>query len=125
MKILIADDNPRIREIITRHLLQLTIKIDILECSDGDEAVELYNKEKPDLVLMDIVMGRLDGLKATKRIIKMDVGAKIIIVSQLSEEDYKQESFICGALDFVNKENLAELPNLIERIISQYKIKTT
>lgn len=124
MKILIVDDNERIRKLIARLLEKLNIPLKIIECENGEEAVNIYSEEKPDLVLMDIVMDRLDGLKATQRIVKADKDAQIIIVSQLSEDDYKQESLNSGAIEFLNKENLSELPKLLEKLISNYKIKT-
>lgn len=118
------DDNERIRKLIARLLEKLNIPLKVIECENGEEAVNIYSEEKPDLVLMDIVMDRMDGLKATKRIVEADKEAKIIIVSQLSEEDYKQEAIKAGAFEFLNKENLSQLPKLIENFITNYKIKT-
>ncbi len=122
MKILIADDNKRVRELLKKLLLSSIHQVELVESANGEEAVKCYLREKPDLVLMDIVMDRLDGLKATQRIVATNSEAKIIIVSQLSEDDYKQESLNSGAIEFLNKENLSELPRLIEKLLSKYKI---
>lgn len=66
VKILIVDDNERIRKLIARLLEKLNIPLKVIECENGEEAVNIYSEEKPDLVLMDIVMDRMDGLKALK-----------------------------------------------------------
>lgn len=67
---------------------------------------------------MDIVMDRLDGLKATRKILSLERTAKIIIVSQLQEEEYKQEAVEAGAIGFINKENLSVLTEIINKLMN-------
>jgi CheY-like chemotaxis protein len=116
VKIVIVDDNERIRKLIARLLEKLNIPLKVIECENGEEAVNIYSEEKPDLVLMDIVMDRMDGLKATQRIVKADKDAKIIIVSQLPEDEYKKEAINAGAIEFVNKENLSMLIQVVYKL---------
>lgn len=118
MKILIADDNKRVRELLKRLLLSSLHQVEFIESTNGEEAVNNFLKEKPDLVLMDIVMDRLDGLKATRKIISLEKTAKIIIVSQLQEEEYKQEAVEAGAIEFINKENLSVLTEIINKLMN-------
>ncbi|MBI5731550.1 MAG: response regulator transcription factor [Ignavibacteriales bacterium] len=118
MKILIVDDNERIRKLINKLLDKLNTPIDVIECADGEEAVKIYNEEKPDLILMDIIMKKLDGFSAIRRIRLISPKATIIVVSQLPEQEYRQEALDAGAVDYLNKENLILLPEMIENIFN-------
>lgn len=117
MKILIVDDNKRMRNLIKQVLSKLTSNNIFIECQDGEQAVEICGEEHPDFVLMDIVMNRLDGLKATQKIVAENKTVKVIIVSQLSEDEYRQEALNSGAVEFLNKENLFLLPELIRKFL--------
>ena len=121
MKILIVDDHQQIREIIKKLISKLPFKTDIFECGDGDKSIEIYQKEKPDLILMDLMMKRLDGFTTIRRIRLLSRDTVIIVVSQLPEQEYKQESLSAGANDFLNKENLNQLPKLIENLFINKK----
>lgn len=120
MKILIADDSSLVRNVIRRFLEKSFDHPYIIECSDGEDAVTIQRNEKPDLILMDIMMERMDGLEAIRQIKKHSPLSKIIVISQLPEEEYKQSAFDAGALDYLNKENLTELKCKIEK---QLKLK--
>lgn len=115
MKFLIADDSPLIRDVIRRFLEKSFDHPDIIECCDGDDAVALQRNEKPDLILMDIMMDRMDGLEAIRQIKKQSPLSKIIVISQLPEDEYRQAALDAGALDYLNKENLIELKDKIEK----------
>lgn len=120
MKVLIADDNQRIRSLIRKLLNQLPYEICILECENGEAAIEVFNSNKPDLILMDIMMEKLDGLSATRSIMHISSSAKIIIISQLSEQECKQEALNAGAVDYLNKEDLYKLPEIVEKITGKW-----
>lgn len=115
MKILIADDSPPIRNIIRKFIERTLENPIIIECSDGDEAVSIQKNEKFDLILMDIMMKRMDGFDAIRKILKNSPLLKIFVISQLPEDEYRSESLKIGVLEFLNKENLSELPNLIKK----------
>lgn len=119
MKVLLVDDHKQIREIIKKLLIKLPFNINIYECEDGEEAVKIYNEEKPDLILMDIIMKKLDGFSAIRRIRLVSPEAVIIVISQLPEQEYRQEALDAGAVDYLNKENLNELPRLIENLVQK------
>lgn len=113
MKVLIADDNKQMRDFIRNLLLRHISDLELIECSDGDEAVRLQKEHCPDLILMDIMMQRLDGLSAIRLIHKTLSTQKVIVLSQLPAEDYEEEAVLAGASKYLSKENLDRLPELI------------
>jgi CheY-like chemotaxis protein len=104
-KILIADDLEEIRE-----LLEVTFKSagyqSLFMAKNGKNAIEIARKEKPDLILMDIMMpGKIDGLEAT-RILKKDPGSKNSIIVMLTAQVQKNDrdrAFVYGADHFISK----------------------
>lgn len=115
MTIMIIEDNVKMRTLITKLLESELLDLQtIILCDSGKKAIELYHKNNPDWVIMDIDIKNLDGLAAAQRIIEIDPNAKIIILSQYDDLEYKQSAMELGAVDYVNKENL----NLITTILS-------
>lgn len=112
MKLLIVDDNPNIRVILKNICAHLFSSM--IECEDGDEAVEVFKKENPDWVLMDIMMKRLDGIEAAKKIIRISPNAKIIIISQFSDRAFIDEAIKAGAVRYLNKEELIKIEDIIK-----------
>lgn len=104
VRVLIADDAP-----ITRSLLRLWLKrhgsLDLVaEATDGVEAVDLARRERPDLVLLDLSMPRMDGLEAAVEIRRSLPAAKIIIFSAFSVERMGAPALLAGADIYVEKE---------------------
>lgn len=107
-KVLIVDDAMFMRAMI-RDILVNSGKYEIVgEASNGQEAIEKYQQVKPDLVTMDIVMPQMDGIEATREIIKVDPKAKIVMCSALGQEALVIESIAAGAKDFIVKPFSAE-----------------
>ena len=73
------------------------------EASDGKEAVAMYQQLKPDLVTLDIVMPKLDGVSALKQIIQDDPAARIVMVSAVNQKEKLIECIQAGAIDFIVK----------------------
>lgn len=73
------------------------------EAGDGVEAVALYERERPDLVTLDIVMPNLDGVAALRAIIELDPRARVVMVSAVNQREKLVECIQAGALDFVVK----------------------
>ncbi|MCJ7821347.1 MAG: response regulator [Bacteroidales bacterium] len=70
---------------------------------EGGEALNLYKKLKPDLVTLDILMKGKDGISTLKAIMKLDPGAKVIMVSALGLDDTKKEASELGASGYIVK----------------------
>ena len=114
MKLLIVDDNAAVRRLIRSIVLPLAA--DICECTDGAEALSAYLTERPDVVLMDIRMNKVDGIQATKQIKEVDGKARILIVTDFDDTELRQVSMHAGACGYVLKNNLLELVRLLEAI---------
>jgi two-component system chemotaxis response regulator CheY len=73
------------------------------EAKNGKDAADLYEKNNPDLVLLDITMPVVDGLEALSNIMEKDNEARVIIVSSLGNKDMIKEAITRGAKQFVTK----------------------
>ena len=75
----------------------------VAEARDGEEAIEMYRREKPDLVTLDIVMPKLDGVSALKSIMHLDPDACVVMVSAVNQKPKLVECIEVGAMDFIIK----------------------
>lgn len=111
MKLLIVEDSLSVRQILKSVVAPLAMEI--TECGDGGEALALYISNRPDFVLMDVDLGEMDGITATRRIKANDPHAKIIIVTNYDENDLREAARKAGACGYVLKENLLEVLELL------------
>ena len=114
MKLLIVDDHSAMRRMIGRVVIDMVS--DIEECGDGSEALAVYNQCRPDCVLMDIEMSRMDGITATREIILAFPSAKVVIVSKHDDEQIRAAARQAGACGYVLKENLMAIRELLEKL---------
>src|SRR5207249_4890003 len=119
--ILIADDHKLIRE--TWKLILNTDKRFrvIAECSNGEEAVEMAGKLRPNIALLDINMAPMTGIEAAPLIRKYSPGTKIIGLSSYSQPGYAKKMFQKGALGYVTKNSSHE--EMVEAILQVYHNK--
>jgi len=102
-KILIVDDQCELRE-----LVEITLKSEdyqVFQAENGKQAVEIATSEKPNVIVMDIMMPVMDGIEAT-RIIKSTPETKEYIVLMLtgeSKEEDKQKGFAAGVSGYLSK----------------------
>ncbi len=82
------------------------------ECTDGSEALAAYEKHHPDWVLMDLAMPEMDGLTATREIIRAFPDANIAIVTSFDDAGLRRAAAKAGASGYFIKENLFELRRL-------------
>lgn len=101
-RILIVDDAAFMRMMIKDILVNNGYEI-VGEANNGIKAVEMYKKERPDLVTMDITMPDMDGITAVKEIRKADPSARIIMCSALGQQSMVMDAIQAGARDFIVK----------------------
>ena len=109
--ILIADDNHDVRRMI-RSLIE-EIDADVIEATDGGSAVDAFEQQQPDWVVMDINMLPVDGLKALRTIRTKHPEARIIVISQYQDARTRETALAMGAYAFVGKEDLMSVRDLI------------
>ncbi|MFQ5672913.1 MAG: response regulator [Nitrospinales bacterium] len=120
-KILVVDDQTVVRELVTETLSASNYQIS--ECDNAEQAVEYAKAEKPDLILMDIMMpGRMDGLEAT-RIIKSDPSTQkctiIFLTAKMLPDDIKEAYRAGGSYYFLKPFSPMKLVAKIEKVLGQ------
>jgi two-component system chemotaxis response regulator CheY len=101
-KILICDDSILARKQLKDLISQYGTPT-FLEASDGQQAVDIYKKEVPDLTFLDIVMPIKDGTTAVKEIIEFNKDADIIVASSIGTQSQLRAAIEAGAKDFIQK----------------------
>ena len=126
IKVLLVDDHQIIRDGI-RCLLSYAEGIEVVgECSDGLEAISCAVSEKPDVILMDINMPKINGIDATKTIITDNPDSKILVLTVHDELAYISKMLHAGALGYVLKTtNKAELITAIKSVSKGEKYFST
>jgi two-component system, chemotaxis family, chemotaxis protein CheY len=116
MRILIVDDAPQMLKAF-RDILEAK-GYEVHEAENGEEALIKYAEVKPDIVLMDILMPKLDGISATKMILQEDPRAKIIVISAVGKSGLAEECLLAGAREFIVKPfKIRELLNSINSLV--------
>jgi CheY-like chemotaxis protein len=111
MTLLIVDDNLEMRQLIKR-IARRPGDV-FFDCEDGDEVLAAFTEHRPDWVVMDIEMKRMDGLKATAQLVARYPQAKVIIVTRHADPQTRTAAKEAGAAAFCGKDDLMSLPSLI------------
>lgn len=101
-RILIVDDAAFMRISIKNMLSKNGFEV-VGEAENGAVAVEKYQELKPDIVTLDITMPVMDGLTALKSIVRIDTGAKVVMVSAMGQEAMVRDAVLAGAKGFIVK----------------------
>ena len=100
-RILVVDDAAFMRMRCSKLLIENGYEV--IEAANGDEALERYKEHKPDGVLMDITMPKMDGIVTLQEIIKIDPAAKVAMVTAMGQHSMVMSAVKAGARDFVVK----------------------
>src|SRR5436190_7543886 len=120
--VLLAEDHTIVRQGF-RKMLELEEDIEIVgEAEDGRQAVAMVKKLAPAVVLMDIAMPLLNGLEATRQVLKAAPATKVVMLSAHNDDAYVQEATNSGAVGFLIKQSSAQ--NVCEAIREVDKGKT-
>jgi len=114
--ILIVDDSNLNRQILVDFLE--TKDFDIKEAVDGKQGLEMIQSEKPDIVLLDLIMPVMDGFETMENLIKMGISVPIIVITAYIKENTYVRCKELGAAGFLNKPvKMHELYNIISGIL--------
>ncbi len=118
MKLLIVDDSMIIRRGITMFAEKKGFEI-IGEAGNGIEALEIFQKNRPDAITMDITMPEMDGLECIRKIMQIDDTVNIVVISALIAQENMLDAMNAGAKGFVQKpfndEKLEKVFSLLEK----------
>jgi len=106
-RVLIVDDSMLIRRMV-KDTLQSDGWDVVGEASNGNDAVDLYQQLRPDMVTLDIIMPGSDGIEALRAILRINPKAKVVVVSALNQTKLISEAIRSGAQDFIAKPFLPE-----------------
>jgi two-component system invasion response regulator UvrY len=112
--VLIVDDQLPFRA-VARTVIGMTSGFSVSgEAESGEDAIAAVDEVHPDLVLMDINLGEMNGIEATRRIRAQHPEVEVILMSTYSEADLPADARDCGALAYVHKEDFG--PALVRQI---------
>ena len=118
--VLIVDDASFMRTVLKDIVKTNGLASQVIEAGDGVEGVRNYQKYKPDLVIMDINMPKADGIQALRAIMKLDPGAKVVMVSSVEQKAIVQDAIRLGARDYVVKPfDRSSVPLVLNKVLRQ------
>ncbi len=116
-RIMLADDHQLVRAGFRALLKQIPAVEVVAEAADGREALDLFEKHRPDVVLIDIAMPKLNGLEAIARITRDFPNAMVIVLSMYSNQEYVVQAIQAGARGYLIKEDaVSELKAAIKAV---------
>jgi YesN/AraC family two-component response regulator len=116
-KVMIVDDEPHVRKFVSLIMKRLGAT-NIVEASDGEQAVEMFRVEQPDLTLLDVNMPRMDGVETLRHIMAVKPEAVVVMLTSLTNRQTVEECSRLGATDYLRKDlPRAEMEAALQRII--------
>ena len=115
-KVLVVDDEWTIRDVLSQFLTEKGYEV--ILASHGEEAIELAEKENPDVILLDVRMPGIDGIETCRRLKEEDKTRSVPVIMITAFQDREIEAYLEGADDFVVKPfNMVEISYRIESML--------
>ena len=119
VSLLVVDDSLIMRKAIIKYLEKFHVEL-VGTANNGDKALELFQKYRPEVVTLDITMPGLDGLNVLKEMIRINESAKIIVITALSDKETGLRAINLGAKSYLSKPfSQKKLEDIFEKIIAQ------
>src|SRR5882762_7658693 len=101
MRVLIADDDPEVRDVLAEAFRMEGL--DVLEAANGLEALLYVKRDRPDAVVLDLMMPRLGGVEALKRIHSFNPGIRVLVVTGTDDPELQRQATAAGAAGVFTK----------------------
>ncbi len=119
IKVFLADDHKMFRDGLKAQLDNVDEMVVVGEANDGREAVKMLEELKPDVAVLDVAMPMLNGIEATRNVLKSLPGLKIVMLSMLADQMYVVEALKAGASGYLLKEeSFSQLLEAIKIVLS-------
>lgn len=102
-KILLVDDEVHIRKFVSLILKQLGDPV-ITEAGNGEDALEAYRAGRPELVLLDVNMPRMDGMETLRKLKEIDPACVVIMLTSLANRESVERALELGAVNYIRKD---------------------
>lgn len=106
-KVLIVDDEAHIRKFVGLIVKQFG-RPKLFEAPNGQEAITIYQRETPDLVLLDINMPVMDGIETLKRLREINPGCVVVMLTSLAGRSHVENAIALGAVNYIRKDTPKE-----------------
>ncbi|MDB6127915.1 MAG: response regulator receiver protein [Verrucomicrobia bacterium] len=106
--ILLVDDEAHIRKFVGMILKQLSAAISLIEASNGAEALVIYERDHPDLVLLDVNMPVMDGIETLRALRNIDPACVVVMLTSLANRKTVEETVELGAAGYILKDTPKE-----------------
>ena len=118
MNILIVDDDKLVCQAL-KTILQADEEIKVIDIGhSGEDAITLFQKHNPDIILMDIRMNNMTGLEAGETILEMNKNAKLLFLTTFADDEYIIKALKIGAKGYILKQNFESIIPAIKAVIS-------
>jgi CheY-like chemotaxis protein len=120
-KVLVVDDEAHIRKFVTQLVLSLGEPTVVLEAANGNEAVAIYERERPVLVLLDVNMPRVDGIETLRKLKLLDPDCIVVMLTSLVNRHTVEECLHLGAVAYLRKDNPPEdMTSRLRKIVADW-----
>jgi len=119
--ILLIDDEAHIRKFVGLILKQQLGNPTILEAANGQEGIDAYQRESPDLVLLDISMPVMDGLQTLRRLKEIDPDCLVVMLTSMANRQTVEDAQVHGAVNYIRKDTpKEEIARAIAQTVATY-----
>jgi CheY-like chemotaxis protein len=117
-KVLVVDDEAHIRKFVSLMIQSLGDPV-VLQAANGNEALQVYERERPNLVLLDVNMPRIDGLQTLRNLKHFDPACTVVMLTSLVNRQTVEECLRLGAAGYLRKDNPPdEMTEQLKKIIA-------
>lgn len=118
IQLLVVDDSAFMRSYLKRLLIDSDFEV-MAEARSGEEAIAIYERYQPDLVILDITLPKMDGIETLRKIVQLDPQAKVVMCSSLGQKYLIEKALKIGAKDFIVKPYFNQFITVLNNVITK------